>query len=581
VVDELIGLYKRILSSPEARSRDIGTVKTAFTSDRTVRGEIHQNVRRIFQGKVDSSTDHDGMLVLSAALPYHRRPANQPGQNQWKRDHRPTWADRGGEHIHFTLYKENKDTMEVIFFLKGQLKTNVKTFQFAGTKDRRAVTVQRVSAHRVEAERLAGLNKVLRNSSVGDFEYQKYGLELGDLKGNEFLITLRDCHFEFDMDLSSSERIHRAQTVVETGLRNLRDRGFFNYFGLQRFGTFATRTDTIGIKLLQGDFKGACDDILDFSPSALAAAQDPDSTELIGWDDKARAEGIQIFKTTGSVNEALDKLPKKFSAEVSIIRHLGKHKSDYAGALMTIQRNLRLMYVHAYQSLVWNLAVSERWKLYGDKVVEGDLVMVNEHKHKFENGTAHEEIDADGELVIQPSFEDRAHTVDDVFERARALTSEEAASSEYNIFDVVLPQPGFDIIYPKNAMDDWYKAFMGSERGGRLNPYDMRRKQKDYSLSGGYRKILARIEPEYSAEVRTYTNDDEQFVKTDLELLKENDDKDIGDNSNEENQASKESDKIAVILKFQLRSSQYATMALRELSKGGIVAHKPDFSAGR
>ena len=38
-----------------------------------------------------------------------------------------------------------------------------------------------------------------------------------------------------------------------------------------------------------------------------------------------------------------------------------------------------------------------------------------------------------------------------------------------------------------------------------------------------------------------------------------------------------EVDKMAVVLKFQLGSSQYATMALRELTRGGIEAHKPDF----
>jgi len=35
------------------------------------------------------------------------------------------------------------------------------------------------------------------------------------------------------------------------------------------------------------------------------------------------------------------------------------------------------------------------------------------------------------------------------------------------------------------------------------------------------------------------------------------------------------------VLKFQLGASQYATIALRELSKGGIQQYKPDFSGGR
>src|SRR5205807_9452592 len=90
-----------------------------------------------------------------------------------------------------------------------------------------------------------------------------------------------------------------------------------------RFGSFAASTDTVGVKLLRDDLKRALDDILDFSPEALAAAQDPNSTKLISSDDKARAEALHIFKSTGKAGSALEKLPRKFQAESAIIRHLG------------------------------------------------------------------------------------------------------------------------------------------------------------------------------------------------------------------------------------------------------------------
>ena len=47
-----------------------------------------------------------------------------------------------------------------------------------------------------------------------------------------------------------------------------------------------------------------------------------------------------------------------------------------------------------------------------------------------------------------------------------------------------------------------------------------------------------------------------------------------------ESAESKET-KLAVVMKFQLGSSQYATMALRELTNGGAGAYKPGFSAVR
>ena len=56
---------------------------------------------------------------------------------------------------------------------------------------------------------------------------------------------------------------------------------------------------------------------------------------------------------------------------------------------------------------------------------------------------------------------------------------------------------------------------------------------------------------------------------------------DTGDVNDTPKEDSANKDKVAVILKFQLGSSQYATVALRELSRGGIQQYKPDFSGGR
>jgi tRNA pseudouridine13 synthase len=583
VAEELLALYKKILASPSAKPRDHGFVTSPIPADKAVRTALHEDIRRIFTSKIESSTDMDKKLMtFSAAVPQQTGPSKQRHSQgkQVRGKGKLGWADRGGEFIHFTIYKENKDTMEVISYLARQLQMNAKAFQFAGTKDRRAVTVQRASAYRVEGHRLSYQNRLLRNASVGDFEYQKRGLELGDLKGNEFVITLRDCQLEHAQNLPSEKNLSAIEKVVFEACQNLHQKGFFNYYGMQRFGTFSTRTDAVGVKLLQEDFQGACEAILHYSPNILAAAQDAGSLDQISSDDKARAEAIHTFQQTGRLNEALNKLPKKFSAEGNIIRHLARNSRDYFGAIQMIQRNLRLMYVHAYQSLVWNFAVGERWKLFGDQVVEGDLVLVNEHKEKEPAaGPTSEEVDADGEIIVQPTDEDRAQAVDDQFERARALTADEAASGEYNIFDVVLPLPGYDILYPKNGMTDFYKNFMGHESRGGLDPFAMRRKQKDFSLSGGYRKVLARIESGYDVRVRAYKDDNEQFVRTDMEVIKQgSSDQQMHDEADQDAPAG---DKLAVILKMQLGSSQYATMALRELSKSGIQQYKPDFGGGR
>ena len=120
---------------------------------------------------------------------------------------------RGGRgdyppYIHFTLQKTNRDTQDALAHLSRALRCNVKDLSVAGTKDKRGVTVQRVSLRRgnktvEDVWRLAnGLNNrrsekdVLtrrgeRGVRIADFNYRKGSLELGMLKGNAFIITLR------------------------------------------------------------------------------------------------------------------------------------------------------------------------------------------------------------------------------------------------------------------------------------------------------------------------------------------------------------------------------------------------------
>lgn len=571
-------------------------MKSANIIDREIRTKIHKAIRRIFTSRLESTTDDNDTMVISAAAPRSTWAARTPtgrsdGGRKPQQRGNPGWQELGGDYLHFTLFKENKDTMEVVSYLARQLKMKAQAFQFAGTKDRRGITVQRVSVFRVYAERMITAGRTLRNAKVGNFEYQPQGLQLGDLTGNEFVVTLRDCNIG---KIGTETRVEKASQVVGTAIENLRARGFINYYGLQRFGTFATRTDGVGLKMLQGDFKAAVEAILEYSPTSLAAAQDHlPGNENISNDDKARANALSLFKETGRLHPALDELPRKFSAEASIIRHLAnpERKNDYLGALQTISRNLRLMYVHAYQSLVWNIAASERWKRHGSKVTGGDLILVDEHKEKSESANKLEEIDADGEAIVLPAENDRAGNMEDNFTRARALTKEEADSGDYSIFDIVLPTPGFDILYPANDMSNVYKDFMASERGGGLDPFDMRRKWKDVSLSGSYRKLLARPGNDVSYEIKTYEEENEQFVKTDLDRIFKgpplNYD-DIGQSADgvgqpvESKTNPSETEKIAAILKLQLGTSQYATMALRELMKvGGVKTYKPDFGGGR
>lgn len=601
---EIVALVRAIRRKEDRKAKDFRAVIAPPITDKDIRTRAHQSLRRIFPNLLESSMEADQSLRIKAVPPKERKGKNKKerGDRGNTRENGPdrrkgqlAWEELGGEYLHFTLYKENKDTMEVIGFLGSKLGGGKNPFSFAGTKDRRACTVQRVCVKRQTAERINHFNKTLFSAAIGDYSYERRDLGLGDLKGNEFVITLRDCHFQSEEGLDLEQRVNLANDIVSKAITDFSKEGFINYYGLQRFGSFAASTDTVGLKMLQNNLKGAVEDLLAYSETALAAAEGrlEDPSILISQDDKNRAKALHIWRTTGKGGAALDILPNKFKAERSIVQHLSSRNSksgrydrtsDWQGALQIIPRQLRLMYVHAYQSLVWNTVAGKRWSTYGSKVVEGDLVLVHEHKDKEANAevATKDSIDQDGEIVINPAGDDSALAADDQFERARALTAEEVASGQYTIFDVVLPQPGFDVEYPKNEIGEFYEEFMGSERGGGLDPHNMRRPWREVSLSGGYRKFLARpLKPlEYS--VHSYVRPEEQFVETDLQRVRKEGGKEEAQNGEDVNMADEAAKKIAVVIKLQLGSSQYATMALRELMKaGGVKAFKPEFMGGR
>ncbi|KAB5570298.1 pseudouridine synthase [Coniochaeta sp. 2T2.1] len=503
-------------------------------TDRQKRGSIHQEIRRIFSSRIETSTDGSGNMTAIPFKPMSSNWRNQ-SQGQGRRDNRQapndsrrdtnrnnghkSYSQLGGEYLHCTLYKENKDTMDALNLIARMLKIKVSNFGFSGTKDRRAATVQRISIHRQRDTNLIWLNTRLQGIKLGDFKYSKHPIQLGQHGGNEFVITLKNVEHARGANCSTSVRLKMLRQSVHIGLRHLSDCGFINYFGLQRFGTHDIGTHELGIRILKGDFEGAVNDILfverGLAQAAHGVAPVPHQhTEHHGHNQGAedqlnRARALGIWFMTKDADAALQILPKRFSAETSILKHLGRKGSerDWMGALLTITRGLRMMYIHAYQSYVWNHVASYRWAKYGTKVIPGDLILLDTTVPSTGKGDGDDDVpDVNGEWE---AFYAQTYT----------LTAADVASGKYTIFDIVLPQPGYDITYPNNDVGHYYKTFMSSEQGGSLDPYDMRRPQREFSMAGGYRHFIGTFitKPEYL--VRTYSDDNEQMYPTDLDLI--------------------------------------------------------------
>ena len=433
-----------------------------------------------------------------------KRGRDEGNDNNWKGHKR--WPMDLPQYLEFTLCKENKETQDAMGVISRILRTKPRDFGFAGTKDRRGVTSQRMTLHKVRASRLAKLK--LFQMKVGNFKYVDRELGLGDLKGNLFTLTLRG------VEGGTEDTVTRA-------VNELKLSGVINYFGLQRFGTHAIGTHEIGAALLRGAWAEVHDLIL--------RPRDGDN------EDAAAARAI--YKETGDAAAALKRMPRYCNAERGLLEALGRcGKNDLVNPLSGIPRTTRKMYVHAYQSYMWNKAASERVRRHGlSRPVAGDLIV--------------------DESMLQYAGEDDG----DIFSRVREVTAKEAASGAFKITDVVLPLPGNRVIYSE-SLKSLYEEICKKD-GVQLTGFAHTVKEYSFGfLPGAYRKLVIKPDKiEYS--FARYSDPNADLTATDLMRVE------AGDDSVQALGEDKDGKFLALRLSFALPTSSYATMVIRELMK--------------
>lgn len=139
---------------------------TPVLPDKPARTLVHQAVRALFKGVLQTQAQDDDSIRI-----YHfRQPTAAAGRDN--RNRRP--ADQCN-FLSFHLYKENMDTMEAVQTLARRLHMNAKDFSYAGTKDRRGITVQRIVARNVTPKKILGINKLApgenKQLAVSDIQY--------------------------------------------------------------------------------------------------------------------------------------------------------------------------------------------------------------------------------------------------------------------------------------------------------------------------------------------------------------------------------------------------------------------------
>lgn len=245
------------------------------------------------------------------------------------------FADRGyegGRYLIVEVEKTNWDAHRLIREMARILRISQKRFSWAGTKDKKAVTSQRISIMNLEEEELSRIS--LPDLKIRVLGRSNRGVGLGDLLGNRFSIAVRDlnCREPQTQFAAITEQIEKHGGVP-------------NYFGVQRFGEVRPVTHKVGEALVRGRYEEA----------AFIYLAQPFPGEL-PQTIKAR-ESLWLSR---DISLALKQFPDYLGFELAMLNYLAEHPGDYAHCFMVFSPNLRRLFVHAYQSYLFNKILSRR-----------------------------------------------------------------------------------------------------------------------------------------------------------------------------------------------------------------------------
>jgi tRNA pseudouridine13 synthase len=258
----------------------------------------------------------------------------------------PEHAD--GKYVVARVWHRNWEANRLVRRLGSNLHVSRAKIGFAGTKDGRSVATQLMS---FDAPMDAVNSLAIPDVRVTDAYKARRMIQIGDLIGNRFRIRVAD--LDTSVDIAESCRLVKERLDAAGG--------FPNFFGPQRFGSVRPITHLIGKDMVGGDLQAA---VMRYVANPLDEESDANDAR-------------RVLQETGDFERAFREFPQKLTFERMLIGHMKDRPGDYKGALKTLPRNLLMMFVHAYQSYLFNRILSQRIREglpLGEPVV-GDLVL--------------------------------------------------------------------------------------------------------------------------------------------------------------------------------------------------------------
>jgi tRNA pseudouridine13 synthase len=232
--------------------------------------------------------------------------------------------DENGRFVHFVLQKRNWTTAMAAREVANRLHANPRRVSFAGSKDKCAITTQLMSVE--GADKGAVLNLDIRDIRINGAWSAKDKVRLGGLAGNRFAIRVNEPEDD------AGETVAKIYAELEGG--------FPNYFGEQRFGTTANNTHIIGEALVRANHEEAAMEFL--------CGQGKETNE------EARLAREEL-RTSRDFAAALKTFPRHLRLERMMLAHLAQRPDDFIGAFRSLPRQTLLLFVHAFQSHIFNL----------------------------------------------------------------------------------------------------------------------------------------------------------------------------------------------------------------------------------
>lgn len=262
-------------------------------------------------------------------------------------------SPRPGPYTWVLIEKRGIDTLSVVSLLRRRLGVSSIDISYGGLKDSNAVATQIISIRGVSASALSGIDLGPRVRVLDAFTMDK-PFTPGEIWGNAFTIRVRGPVFDWNL--------------VECVKAQLAERGLPAYYGYQRFGLRRPNSHMIGKYLVLGDFERAVEELL----------AKPRPTE----DPTIRM--AREYAARGEYAKALELFPRsiRYLPERAVLRRLIADPGNFGNAISALPLNLLRLYVEAYQSYIFNKALSGRIRrgIPVNRAVEDDVVvLLDEH----------------------------------------------------------------------------------------------------------------------------------------------------------------------------------------------------------